>query len=133
MTLKFTGKAGRASSLAQMKDLIKRFEDSKTRIQKLRIFKEMIQTGEARQMVLTNNKNYKELAKRRHLVQLKSQAIETPGIVIRVSSPPKEGTVSSDMNERVPEEIEEVREEEEQVAGDSDDDEEGQQVYSEML
>ena len=42
MTLKFTGKAGRASSLAQMKDLIKRFDDSKTRIQKLRIFKEMI-------------------------------------------------------------------------------------------
>jgi hypothetical protein len=32
MTLKFTGKAGRASSLAQMKDLIKRFDDSKTRI-----------------------------------------------------------------------------------------------------
>jgi len=72
MTLKFTGKAGRASSLAQMKDLIKRFDESKTRIQKLRIFKEMISTGEARQMVLTNNKNYKELAKRKHLVQLKS-------------------------------------------------------------
>ena len=57
-------------------------------------------------MLLTNNKNYKDLARRKHLVQLKSQAIDAPAIVIRVSSPPKEGEPSSDINERVPEEME---------------------------
>jgi len=80
-------------------------------------------------MLLTNNKNYKDIARRKHLVQLKSDT-DAPAIVIRVSSPPKDGEPSSDINERVPEEMEEVREE--QMGSDSDD-EEGHQVYSEML
>ena len=78
-------------------------------------------------MLLTNNKNYKDIARRKHLVQLKSD-VDAPAI--RVSSPPKDGEQSSDINERVPEEMEEVRKE--QMGSDSDD-EEDNQVYSEML
>lgn len=76
-------------------------------------------------MLLTNNKNYKDIARRKHLVQLKSD-VDAPAI--RVSSPPKDGEQSSDINERVPEEMEEVK----QMGSDSDD-EEDNQVYSEML
>lgn len=76
-------------------------------------------------MLLTNNKNYKDIARRKHLVQLKS---DTDAPAIRVSSPPKDGEQSSDINERVPEEMEEVK----QMGSDSDD-EEDNQVYSEML
>lgn len=40
LTLKFTGKAGRSSALAQMKDLVKKFDDAKRRISKLRLYKD---------------------------------------------------------------------------------------------
>jgi hypothetical protein len=40
LTLKFTGKAGRSSAQSQMKDLVKKFEDAKTRIAKLKLYRE---------------------------------------------------------------------------------------------
>ena len=57
--------------------------------------------------------------------------------MIRVKSPPKEEPIltgNSDLNERVPEEVDEEGDEEEEIIdNDEEYDEEGQQVYSDML
>ena len=45
LTLKFTGKAGRYSAEAQMKDLISKFDDAKHRITKLKLYKDLIEHG----------------------------------------------------------------------------------------
>ena len=41
MTLKFTGKAGRASASAQMKELIRKFDEAQVRLKKLKIFRDL--------------------------------------------------------------------------------------------
>ena len=40
LTLKFTGKAGRASAQAQMKELVKKFDEAQHRIKKLKIYRD---------------------------------------------------------------------------------------------
>ena len=40
LTLKFTGKAGRASAQAQMKELVKKFDEAQYRIKKLKIYRD---------------------------------------------------------------------------------------------
>jgi hypothetical protein len=61
LTLKFTGKAGRSSAQAQMKDLVKKFDDAKKRITKLKLYEDLIKSGELRQVAVTGGKDYKKL------------------------------------------------------------------------
>ena len=66
LTLKFTGKAGRASAQAQMKDLVKKFDDAKKRITKLKIYRDLINLGEQNQKKITNNKSYRTYPEKKH-------------------------------------------------------------------
>ena len=49
-----------------MKDLIRKFEDAKKRITKLKLYKDLINTGEGRQRVLIGNRVFKSPKKSTH-------------------------------------------------------------------
>jgi hypothetical protein len=66
LTLKFTGKAGRSSAQAQMKDLVKKFEDAKQRIAKLKLYREAGKDGSKRGSLgsINDNLNSRDSAER---------------------------------------------------------------------
>ena len=113
MTLKFTGKAGRASALGQMKDLIRKFEDSKTRITKLKMYKDMITEGETRSRKVTGNKDFKEISMNKKFSLLMPSKVG-PGINVKVTSPREDyetkqygGSSLEDEREMIHEELDE--------------------------
>ena len=46
-----------------MKDLVKKFDDAKRRITKLRLYGDMINQGEAKQVAVTGGKDYRKIRK----------------------------------------------------------------------
>lgn len=80
LTLKFTGKAGRASAQAQMKDLVKKFDDSKKRIHKLKLYKELIQIGEQKQIEVNGGRDFTTKKNNRLLIQSLAPSASHPSL-----------------------------------------------------
>ncbi|TNV74417.1 hypothetical protein FGO68_gene13451 [Halteria grandinella] len=104
LTLKFTGKAGRSSAQAQMKDLVKKFDDAKRRITKLKLYGDLIKQGEAKQVAVTGGKDYKKIRRWQNRLTGEDSTQQLGGTLIPSTSYPSllSGSPSKSMLKKDP-------------------------------